>query len=67
MLWKRAAPQLHLTTEMFDYEVTIRLSDCRDAFVYTIARAGRELESCEVDAAEEVVTPGYYGGSEAMD
>jgi len=52
---------------MFDYEVTIRLAEEKDAFVYTIARDGRELESGEVDASEEVVTPGYYGGSEAMD
>jgi hypothetical protein len=52
---------------MLDYEITIRLSSGRDAFVYTIGREGRSWESGEVDAAEEVVAPGYYGGSEAMD
>jgi len=51
---------------MWDYEITIRLSS-GEAFVYTIARQGRELESAEVDASEEAVTPGYYGGSEAVD
>jgi hypothetical protein len=35
---KRAAPQLHLRTEMSHYEVTIRLAEEKDAFVYTIAR-----------------------------
>jgi hypothetical protein len=52
---------------MSHYEVTIRLAEEKDAFVYTIAREGRALESGEVDAGEEAVTPGYYGGSEAMD
>jgi len=52
---------------MPEYEVTIRLLEEKDAFVYTIAREGRALESGEVDAAEELVAPGYYGGSEALD
>jgi len=32
-----------------------------------VVRDGREVESGEVDVSEEVVTPGYWGGSEAVD
>jgi len=49
-----------------DHQVTIRLSSEALAFVYTVRFDGCPVESGIVEV-DELVTPGYYGGSEAMD
>ena len=54
------------TLSMSAYEITIRLMEEARAFAYTVRESGRVVARGQVET-EEVVAPGYYGGSEAMD
>ncbi len=56
---------------MFEDEIRIRLADEGLAFIYSVMQGGVLIETALVnpveDAGEDVVAPGYYGGSEVMD
>lgn len=52
---------------MADYQVTIRLVEDKESFVYSILLNDRVYESRVIETEEEEVAAGYYGGSEAMD
>ncbi len=51
---------------MSDHQISIRLVEDRIAFHYTITIHGEPLEYGTINT-DEVVPPGYYGGSETMD
>jgi hypothetical protein len=52
---------------MFADQVHIRIAEQGLAFVYSVRRDGREIETGVIFAEEEEIAPGFYGGSEAMD
>ncbi len=56
---------------MFENEIRIRLAEEGLAFIYSIVQGGMLIETGVVNPIEEesedVVAPGYYGGSQAMD
>jgi hypothetical protein len=55
-----------LEESMFEDEIRIRINGEEFAFTYSILRDGEIIETAEVEA-EELVAPGYYCGSEALD
>ena len=46
--------------------IYIRITTYGTAFTYSVLTSGRLVETGTIEMDEEV-TPGYYGGSEAMD
>jgi hypothetical protein len=52
---------------MIHEDIFIRNEEDRMAFVYTVRKGAVVIASGTVGVDEEVVSPGYYGGSEAMD